>query len=49
MTLQDGTRRRDNPPSFDPAIVHPELIEADLKALAKRWARKPRVKPAKRS
>lgn len=34
---------------FDPAIVHPELIEADLKALAKRWARKPRVKPAKRS
>lgn len=34
---------------FDPAIVHPEMIEADLANLAKKWTRKPRVKPARRA
>ena len=34
---------------FDPTIVHPEIIADELAALAKRWARKPRSKPARKA
>ena len=33
--------------SFDPTIVHPEIIADELEALAKRWARKPRKKKSR--
>lgn len=33
--------------SFDPTIVHPEIIADELEALAKRWARKPRKKTSR--